>query len=194
MKSFTSIILLLFALAVRGSELEDCKVSCGIQNQVKKDIQNCYKFVCDVSDTVVAGFNADDEPLTKENIANLNEVEESLSLTSELDDQESESKCVKIISTSVCEGFGAGLEIDVKELSKVYNRTINNANQWEQAIIAATAGGEQMMDEWREFATCPQYGGQPIQFARTYNCLTDLFFFSAPCNNKAKVDQVCVSC
>jgi hypothetical protein len=195
MKSFASTILL-FALAVKADD-GYCADLCEAENLSDLCIQNCKAASNPTnSQTKETGdkLNADDaKPLTSDDVEDINNIQ---TLAAEADDRKLEnsvatSKCISIESTSACAPWSSGLKVDVMELSRVYGREIKTAKDWEDALIDATNGGELMTTQWRDFASCPRYSGEPIQFARTYSCLTDIFFFSAPCENK--VTKVFVS-
>jgi hypothetical protein len=187
MKYLASIILLL-AISIRG---DACVDECDALNLSEFCLQNCRDTLSAASEASLIA-NADDT--NKMDVKALNDAADNLSLVADSDEQsavpeeqESGSRCVSISKTSACAPWSEGLSVDVMELSRVYGRKIETAEEWEAALVSATAGGDLMMAQWRNYAACPRYGGEPLQYARTYNCLTDIHFFSAACKNVVKV-------
>lgn len=80
-------------------------------------------------------------------------------------------RCVSIDSTSACAPWSSGLRVNLDELSLVYNRNLSSAQDWQEMVQGATSGGDLMRQQWVEFAGCPGYHGEAIQFARVLQLL-----------------------
>lgn len=104
---------------------------------------------------------------------------------------EASSECILIKSTSVCAPY-KNVYIDAKRLAKVYGVDKIDAKSWEKIVLDITSGGESQAILWKNWAQCPKYSGQPIQYFRSYVCLTDIFLYSANCNqNVTGFAQMC---
>lgn len=109
------------------------------------------------------------------------------SLQSSTADETYSDECLDISSTTVCSPWSSGYRINKTELSLVYNIQINSAADWNEAVVGATSGGQKQRELWNKWAGCSGYQGEPIQFSRSYTCLTDIFLFSAGCNVKVSI-------
>ncbi|KAJ3269621.1 hypothetical protein HDV01_001182 [Terramyces sp. JEL0728] len=94
--------------------------------------------------------------------------------------------CVSISSTTACNPWSKDLFIDIDEISKVYGVDIKSAEIWEATIIKTTSGGDDQSSLWKEWTGCSGLKGEMIQYLRSYTCLTDIFTYSATCNDQAK--------
>ena len=95
------------------------------------------------------------------------------------------SSCLSIKSTSVCSPWsGKDLYIDSSKLQKVYGIKEDgfDAEAWEQILQKSTGGGEVQAAMWDKWVSCPGYKGAALQYLRSYVCLTDIFLYSAKCN------------
>jgi hypothetical protein len=90
--------------------------------------------------------------------------------------------CVSIKSTSICNPYNY-LQIDLTMLSKVYGVKLDVA-MWEQIVMEITSGSETQRDAWKNWGQCLKYDGAAIQYFRSVVCLTDIFQYSAKCNDK----------
>ncbi|KAI8926562.1 hypothetical protein BC831DRAFT_456157 [Entophlyctis helioformis] len=97
------------------------------------------------------------------------------------------AECVPIGSTSSCSPWAHGFYINATLLSRVYGLADGepplSAAQWDRLVAATTSGGDMQAGIWRNWAGCSGYDGQPIQFYRSFVCLTDIFDLSAGCNS-----------
>ncbi|TPX64055.1 hypothetical protein SpCBS45565_g06155 [Spizellomyces sp. 'palustris'] len=100
----------------------------------------------------------------------------------------SSHECIPIQETSACAPFGQGYFINGTELGLVYGLSgpIPDAKYWDRLVRDVTSGGEHQAQMWRNWAQCTGYSGEPIQYYRTYTCMTDIFMFSAGCNKDYK--------
>ncbi|KAJ3022819.1 E3 ubiquitin-protein ligase sh3rf3 [Thoreauomyces humboldtii] len=109
------------------------------------------------------------------------------------DSQGVPSECIPIDSTSSCAPFGKGHYINSTELGLVYGLTgpVPNAAYWDNLIRDVTSGGEHQAAMWKNWAQCSGYNGEPIQYYRSYTCMTDIYMFSSGCNQKAPPVPIC---
>ncbi|KAI8810217.1 hypothetical protein BJ742DRAFT_801057 [Cladochytrium replicatum] len=93
-------------------------------------------------------------------------------------------ECISIASTSSCAPWTNGYYINATELALVYGlqESAPDAAYWDKLVNAMTGGGDLQAAIWAEWAQCLGYHGAPIQYYRSYVCLTDIFFYSAGCN------------
>ena len=77
------------------------------------------------------------------------------------------------------------LSINVQKLASVYgvDPAQFTPQVWESRLQMATAGPS-LKRIWNRWVKCPGYEGQPFQYATSYHCLTDLFVYSAECNQQ----------
>ncbi|KAJ3120089.1 E3 ubiquitin-protein ligase sh3rf1 [Nowakowskiella sp. JEL0407] len=95
--------------------------------------------------------------------------------------------CISIDSTDACSPWAAGLKIDTAALSAAYGVTIETASQWNEIVKTFSRGGPTQGKLWSDYLHCPTYQGDPIQYYRTYVCLTDIFQLSKSCNPTATI-------
>ncbi|KAJ3223385.1 hypothetical protein HK099_001211 [Clydaea vesicula] len=100
-------------------------------------------------------------------------------------------ECIEIDKTSACAPWQSGYYINKTELSLVYGQKIAFQEDWDNFVYSATSGGEYQAKLWNDWAKCTKYKGAPIQYSRTYTCLTDIFLFSSGCNKKAPQPSPC---
>ncbi|TPX55238.1 hypothetical protein PhCBS80983_g05488 [Powellomyces hirtus] len=93
-------------------------------------------------------------------------------------------ECLPIGDTTACAPFGKGHYINATELGLVYGLSgpVPDTKYWDKLVRDVTSGGEQQMNMWKNWAQCAGYKGEPIQYYRTYTCMTDLYMFSSGCN------------
>ncbi|KAJ3090409.1 E3 ubiquitin-protein ligase sh3rf2 [Quaeritorhiza haematococci] len=103
------------------------------------------------------------------------------------------SECIPLDTTTACAPWTSGYYINATELALVYglNKPLSAASDWDELVYSSTAGGDIQAKLWSSWAQCTGYTGQPIQFFRTYVCLTDIFMFSAGCNEKPPEPRLC---
>ncbi|KAJ3318380.1 hypothetical protein HDV06_000509 [Boothiomyces sp. JEL0866] len=90
------------------------------------------------------------------------------------------SKCISITETTVCSPW-SNMQIDVDVLAKVYQpKTTLDAKTWEQLIIQSTTSDQGKL--WKSWAGCTLNEKDVIPYARSYDCLTDIFVYSNHCN------------
>ncbi|KAI8813369.1 hypothetical protein BJ742DRAFT_790185 [Cladochytrium replicatum] len=98
-------------------------------------------------------------------------------------------ECISIASTSSCAPWTNGYYINSTELALVYGlqESAPDAVYWDKLVNAMTGGGDLQAAIWAEWAQCLGYHGAPIQYYRSYVCLTDIFFYSAGCNPSTSI-------
>ncbi|KAL2917030.1 hypothetical protein HK105_203462 [Polyrhizophydium stewartii] len=98
------------------------------------------------------------------------------------------AECLAVDATTACAPLARGFFINATALAEVYGLragTAMTAPLWDALVRNSTSGGATQARLWRDWAYCPGYLGQPIQFLRTYTCLTDLLEYSRGCNARA---------
>ncbi|KAI9336233.1 hypothetical protein DFJ73DRAFT_798741 [Zopfochytrium polystomum] len=96
------------------------------------------------------------------------------------------AECVSLAQTTACSPWNEGLYLNISKISSVYGLNLKTAAQWDAVVTEVTSGGKYQADLWRDYLACNGYTGTPLQYQRSYNCITDIFFFSAGCNAAAK--------
>ncbi|KAJ3183565.1 hypothetical protein HDU85_001994 [Gaertneriomyces sp. JEL0708] len=101
------------------------------------------------------------------------------------------SECIPITSTTSCAPFNQGYYINTTELALVYGLSgrIPDADSWDRLVRNVTSGGVNQAHMWKNWAQCTGYEGQPIQYYRTYTCITDIFLYSRGCNNNLQPEK-----
>ncbi|KAJ3304864.1 hypothetical protein HDV03_002246 [Kappamyces sp. JEL0829] len=111
-------------------------------------------------------------------------------------------RCVEFSKSKVCNPWNNGnLRLDLDALGALYGwdkakRGVGfSVSDWEMAVADTTGGGTAQAEFWRAAAYCPNYDGQPIQYARSFVCLKDIFVHSASCNQhlKSQTPPLCAS-
>ncbi|KAJ3352646.1 Protein Xrp2 [Kappamyces sp. JEL0680] len=111
-------------------------------------------------------------------------------------------RCVEFSKSKVCNPWNNGnLRLDLDALGALYGwdkakRGVGfSVSDWEMAVTDTTGGGTAQAEFWRAAAYCPNYDGQPIQYARSFVCLKDIFVHSASCNQhlKSQTPPLCAS-
>ncbi|KAJ1550968.1 hypothetical protein HK405_015474, partial [Cladochytrium tenue] len=95
------------------------------------------------------------------------------------------SECVPIDSTLACSPWTSGLYINLTQLNIVYglqSSPLTTASAWDALVTTLTSGGKAQAALWQDHLGCSGYNGEPVQYHRTYTCLTDIMYFSAGCN------------
>ncbi|KAI8821162.1 uncharacterized protein EV422DRAFT_529431 [Fimicolochytrium jonesii] len=100
------------------------------------------------------------------------------------DDKSRPSECIAVDSSSTCAPFAAGHYINATYLGLVYglDKPIPDAAYWDNLVKTVTSGSKEQAAMWTNWAQCTGYKGQPIQYYRSYVCLTDINYFSQGCN------------
>ncbi|KAI8589894.1 hypothetical protein BDZ88DRAFT_416302 [Geranomyces variabilis] len=103
------------------------------------------------------------------------------------------AECIAIDSTSACAPFGIGHYVNATQLGHVYglNGPLPSAAYWDTLVRQVTSRGEKQKAMWKNWAQCSGYDGEPIQYYRTYTCMTDVYVFSAGCNVKTPDVPIC---
>ncbi|KAI9357643.1 hypothetical protein DFJ73DRAFT_758219 [Zopfochytrium polystomum] len=96
------------------------------------------------------------------------------------------AECISISQTTACRPWNDGLYLNISKVSSVYGLKLTTAAHWDAVVTEVTSGGKYQADLWRDHLACSGYTGSPLQYQRSYNCITDIFFFSAGCNAAAK--------
>ncbi|KAJ3034449.1 hypothetical protein HDV00_005028 [Rhizophlyctis rosea] len=97
-------------------------------------------------------------------------------------------ECIPIDKTNSCAPWSTGYYINATELGLVYGLKgpIPDAAYWDKLIHDTTSGGKMQAQMWKDWAQCTGYNGELIQYSRSYNCLTDIHWYSQGCNAYAK--------
>ncbi|KAJ3052592.1 hypothetical protein HK097_005995, partial [Rhizophlyctis rosea] len=97
-------------------------------------------------------------------------------------------ECLPIDNTHSCAPWTTGYYINATELGLVYGLQgpIPDAQYWDKLIHDTTSGGDRQASMWRDWAQCTGYNGELIQYSRSYNCLTDIHWYSSGCNANVK--------
>ncbi|KAJ3272076.1 hypothetical protein HDV01_005941 [Terramyces sp. JEL0728] len=91
------------------------------------------------------------------------------------------SKCISITETTVCSPW-SDMQIDADVLEHVYKPSSPlDAKTWEQLVIQSTTADQAEL--WKYWAGCTLSSKDPIPYARSYQCLTDIFLYSKHCND-----------
>jgi hypothetical protein len=105
--------------------------------------------------------------------------------------QQVPSPCVPISETSICAPYQS-LSINIQKLAPVYGVDPGKFTPqiWEAKLKQATSG-RNLKKYWNRWIQCTGYQGEPFQYATSYDCLTDLFVYSAECNQQQPVPPLC---
>ncbi|KAJ3195374.1 CCR4-NOT regulatory complex component [Irineochytrium annulatum] len=97
------------------------------------------------------------------------------------------SECLPIDATHACAPWTSGFFINATAITLNYglDSHIGNADEWNDIVVNLAYGGELLGESLGNYTGCGDYGGEPIQFLRTYLCLFDIFDASAGCNEDA---------
>ncbi|KAJ3176228.1 hypothetical protein HDU87_005443 [Geranomyces variabilis] len=105
------------------------------------------------------------------------------------------AECIAIDATTACAPFGIGHYVNATQLGHVYGLSgpLPSAAYWDDLVRQVTSRGDKQKDMWKNWAQCTGYQGEPIQYYRTYTCMTDVYVFSAGCNVKTPDVPICES-
>lgn len=110
------------------------------------------------------------------------------------------SKCTTFDSSSICNPWNQkNLKLDLERLALVYKWKGGDfgVKEWEGLVANATTGHHAEATSkrlWKNWATCPKYQGEAIQYAKSYVCLMDIFIHSRKCNSDLKDDAIPAFC
>jgi hypothetical protein len=105
-------------------------------------------------------------------------------------DDNTEPNCQSISKTSICSPY-QDMYIDTTKLSKVYGVDKMDVEMWETIVKETTSGGSNQELLWKNWAQCPNYSGEKMQYFKSYVCLTDIFHYSSKCNQNSKAVPLC---